>query len=422
MARTEHPDKKPNDPKANQKFAKINTAYECLSDENKRREYDQQRASPGGGGGGGFGGFGGGPGFGRAETPPEQRFNNNQHIEVMEDDGSERSLGTFRRKASHGFWLVIFFDNESNMCKRIAEAFAEAAGSFHGLIKVMAISYQDEEMSATPLTKMFNVERTGTILLYSPQKAVGLEKPMRFIGDAAKMSEISAFAGNTVPYGGSIVRDHTSLQRFLIKDESKPKFFLLTKQWSVPLIFKLLGMEFGSMISFGVCRGESSSDSFLKRYKPVKRGDRMPILLYFPNGDAKPVKYEGMIAQDDIRKYLSGKVGGEYQGTVVTDHNTLTRFLIRNDARPKLLLITNKEDTPLLWKALSNQWKDKVDFAACRVAGAQSSSFIMKRYKVKKVPQIVFFAHGDAKPVLYDGATSKDGVNTFLVRNGVSSW
>ena len=81
LARQHHPDVNPNDPTAERKFQEVNEANEVLSDEDKRRKYDQlgadyqryQQAGAGRGGqGGGFdwsqyaqgqgGGFGGGGG------------------------------------------------------------------------------------------------------------------------------------------------------------------------------------------------------------------------------------------------------------------------------------------------------------------------------------------------------------------------
>ncbi len=62
-----HPDRNPGDPKAEQQFKLISEAYEVLSDESKRRVYDQygEEGLKGAGGTGG-GGFGGG-GFGSME-------------------------------------------------------------------------------------------------------------------------------------------------------------------------------------------------------------------------------------------------------------------------------------------------------------------------------------------------------------------
>ncbi|MDR0840192.1 MAG: molecular chaperone DnaJ [Christensenellaceae bacterium] len=65
-AKEYHPDLHPGDKTAEQKFKEINEAYEVLSDEKKRAQYDQfghaafdPSASAGGYGGGGFSGFGG---------------------------------------------------------------------------------------------------------------------------------------------------------------------------------------------------------------------------------------------------------------------------------------------------------------------------------------------------------------------------
>src|SRR3954454_10801214 len=57
LVRKHHPDRNPDDPKAEEKFKEVQGAYDVLSDAEKRKEYDS--------GGGMFGGFGGGgPGGG----------------------------------------------------------------------------------------------------------------------------------------------------------------------------------------------------------------------------------------------------------------------------------------------------------------------------------------------------------------------
>ncbi|MBQ1793573.1 MAG: molecular chaperone DnaJ [Peptostreptococcaceae bacterium] len=65
LAMQYHPDRNPDNPEAEAKFKEINEAYEVLSDDTKRANYDQfghdgPQGFGGSGGFGGFGGFGGG--------------------------------------------------------------------------------------------------------------------------------------------------------------------------------------------------------------------------------------------------------------------------------------------------------------------------------------------------------------------------
>ena len=46
LVRTYHPDASPEDPQAEERFKKIQHAYEVLSDPEKRREYDEQFQTP----------------------------------------------------------------------------------------------------------------------------------------------------------------------------------------------------------------------------------------------------------------------------------------------------------------------------------------------------------------------------------------
>lgn len=64
LAKKYHPDLNKDNPEAAEKFKEVNEAYECLGDEQKRKNYDQFGSADGNQGFNGFGGFGNGGGFG----------------------------------------------------------------------------------------------------------------------------------------------------------------------------------------------------------------------------------------------------------------------------------------------------------------------------------------------------------------------
>ncbi|MDO9379467.1 MAG: molecular chaperone DnaJ [Nocardioidaceae bacterium] len=64
LARDNHPDTKPGDKAAEDRFKQVSEAYSVLSSADKRKEYDEQRTLFGGGFAGRRGGAGGGGGFG----------------------------------------------------------------------------------------------------------------------------------------------------------------------------------------------------------------------------------------------------------------------------------------------------------------------------------------------------------------------
>jgi len=75
-------------------------------------------------------------------------------------------------------------------------------------------------------------------------------------------------------------------------------------------------------------------------------------------------------------------------------------FLKLNPAMPKVILFSDRDNTPLLWKGLSIKFEEKITFGIAR----KSSVDVLSKFNVKKFPTIVLQKTGDRKPHVYDGA------------------
>lgn len=143
LAMQYHPDKNPNNKKAEEKFKEISEAYEVLSDEQKRQNYDQfghagAQGNPfgaGGFGGAGAGGFGGGFG-GRARGGAD--FNDifgdvfgdifNQTRGGPRGDGPGFGRGSAGKGSDLKYTLAITFEEAAVGCEKII-SFVRQAGS-----------------------------------------------------------------------------------------------------------------------------------------------------------------------------------------------------------------------------------------------------------------------------------------------------
>ncbi|MGH1563959.1 molecular chaperone DnaJ [Mumia sp. DW29H23] len=113
LARDHHPDAKPGDKAAEEKFKEISEAYAVLSHADKRKEYDEQRAMFSSGGGfGGFGRQGSGGGFGYpGGTTTTGGFDFSDLLGGMFGGGSRTRSAPARRGADVESEATLSFDD-----------------------------------------------------------------------------------------------------------------------------------------------------------------------------------------------------------------------------------------------------------------------------------------------------------------------
>ena len=119
--------------------------------------------------------------------------------------------------------------------------------------------------------------------------------------------------------------------------------------------------------------------------------------------------YMDLLEQGNRKKFL-GFLSRELISTVedfVTflNNETLSRF--SNSKNPKVVLVTNKNSTPLLWKVLSKEFKSYLDFGVIK----SSSGDLINQLNISKKPAILGYNKNIRQATEY-----KDEINPHKIR------
>ncbi|CAD8096517.1 unnamed protein product [Paramecium primaurelia] len=128
------------------------------------------------------------------------------------------------------------------------------------------------------------------------------------------------------------------------------------------------------------------------------------VSIYASRLSAEPIKYKGKWELNDLAKEA---VDLMEDFVIVLSGFNFQEYMEKS--KPKVILFTNKKSTPPLFKALSKEFKGKLEFAMIRQSEIQLSQI----FKITEYPSLVV-AQNDQDFKVYESEFKKDQIVKFL--------
>jgi len=260
-----HPDKNPdNAEEANKKFVEINTAYETLSDPEKKRRYDQVgEEEPGGGGGhqqgnaqdifdmffnqGGGGGFhfggGGGPfGGGHGGGGERQIFKGSD----VEEWGEKQYEEMVSSPSVGEFTAVVFY--KSHASENLKNAILDVHKTYNAMMKVAAINCGIKQGVCN--NEKISDGKSRLMLFWKDGDKKTLQKKKFFIGNSSG-KQLNKWISTALPDASVNLKSMDQLKKWS-EQENAGKAVLFTDKTNAPPLIKVFGAKFLSKVEIGI--------------------------------------------------------------------------------------------------------------------------------------------------------------------------
>ncbi|KAL2621833.1 hypothetical protein R1flu_002038 [Riccia fluitans] len=380
-----HPDKNPAT-SAQAKMAEISNAYEILSDEEKRKNYDltgdeSGRAQPeygftGGGYPGGYGGQNGRPGGG------SQRFHHN--FQGGPDTGQYQQFWSFNQNQQQGYtsqkeeasqgWSGFGFPFDFGSGGGLFDSFFGSAGKkFH---------------NARESFGGFGGPDSG---FGKPRQRISVE-----LNKAIAPLDSSAFSQRVL--GGE--RDVWLV--FFFRPVSTPE---LDDKLSVmnTVTEELAGMiEVGAVncqVQIKLCR--DNAPSVLQSNSPV-------LNIYTSPDRSTPYQFAGTWTEKAVKDFIARSIPNF---STRVDNQKVTQLVKKLLDIPQAVLFTKKKDTPAIWRALSGLFEKRIKFYDVHV-DSQMDTDIREQFGMKSYPAVLgMLGNGEDFVLASDKILSQTGKN-----------
>ena len=130
-----------------------------------------------------------------------------------------------------------------------------------------------------------------------------------------------------------------------------------------------------------------------------------PTLMVYPPLPAPLMKYEGKVTDKHIVSYLGKFIDNK---CIEINNNNFDSFINDHPNLPKIMLFSDKKNTPLIFKKLSILYDKKIEIGIVR----KDMTAIISKYKIKSFPKIMAIGV-DKKVKYYEGEMKYKPISDF---------
>eukprot|EP00455_Lapot_gusevi_P009993 TRINITY_DN1449_c0_g1_i3.p1 TRINITY_DN1449_c0_g1~~TRINITY_DN1449_c0_g1_i3.p1 ORF type:complete len:532 (-),score=90.65 TRINITY_DN1449_c0_g1_i3:316-1911(-) len=274
LAKKWHPDKN-SDAGADDKFREISAAYDVLSDDKKRREYDQ------------YGTVTSDSAAQQQQQHHYHHWNQQQFYEGTTSSAAQLISENFEHLVtmSDKLWLIQIYSRWCTVCKTIAPAWEEAVQSLRGYAKTGRINYETE----TSLARRFGPRTLPMIILVRRDRVLESFE----VRDASSVTSTALLelVGKHFENQPQVLSVN-QLEGFLSTASAKVKVVLFANSRIPPLRFKHAAQSFKDSMTFGYVYTPPLTQSTLQHLQNTYDidSDDFPLLLIQKEGVAPRIR------------------------------------------------------------------------------------------------------------------------------------
>ncbi|TDL26700.1 hypothetical protein BD410DRAFT_819350 [Rickenella mellea] len=246
--------------------------------------------------------------------------------------------------------VVAFVAPWCGHCQRLAPEYSRAALGLYPLIPLYAVDCDNSKNKR--LCADQGVKGFPTLKLYPRGKKMAA---IEYDGQERTASAFFYWATRAVPVKVKKIKELDDIAKWAVEGISKPRALLMNKSNKMPLLWTVLNNKYKDQIIFASHRDRKGRDSVKLGFEAGP--EKSPKVLIYPEGDTKPVKYDGLMKFDSLSKFFDSLLDGSVDLTLLNQESAKEEFI----PTPEELDIEQRQEAEML-KLAHGGYAEMIDF------------------------------------------------------------